>query len=146
MNFLSDITWYQITIVCLVIVILFLLYSNYQCATKSCVVNVQREGFNKCPQNVNKKDQNEIVYYYASWCPHCKTFMPEWDRFEKHARDNLQWLKVTKIQCENENEGVCKQKGVEGYPTVIFYKDGKGNTYEGDRKFEALVDFVNKNK
>jgi len=37
-------------------------------------------------------------------------------------------------------------KGVEGYPTVIFYKDGKGNTYEGDRKFEALVDFVNKNK
>ena len=152
MKILSDLTWSHITIGCLVIVILLLLYTNYRCATKSCVVNLQKEGFNKCPQSGEQKPEsgsgkNEIVLYYVSWCPHCKTLMPEWDKFETHAKNNLSWLKVSKIQCEDSNAAMCSQKGVEGFPTIIFYdQNGKTNIYDGDRKMEAIADFANKRK
>jgi thiol-disulfide isomerase/thioredoxin len=139
MQNLSNITWYYIIIACLVIVILFLLYSNYQCATKSCSISVQRnEKFED-----EKKNQGEIVLYYASWCPHCKNFMPEWDKFENYAKDKFQSLKVNKMQCENGNEAICKEKGVQGYPTIIFYdQTGKANMYDGDRTMEGLLGYI----
>ena len=153
MEILDNIRWYHTTIAILIIVILLLLFSNYRCATTPAVVNVQRENFNRCGQKQGQvqtvsqqnNGKSEIVFYYTMWCPHCKNLIPEWEKFEQHAKQNLPWLTVTRMKCEDSNEQICKQKGVEGYPTIILYdKTGKANTYEGDRKAEGIINFVSK--
>lgn len=88
-------------------------------------------------------DTDEIVLYYATWCGYSKIFLPEWEKFEEYAKNNLPNLKVTKLRCEGGNEPICMQKGVEGYPTVIMYlKDGREVPFQGDRTSEKLIEFT----
>jgi hypothetical protein len=71
-------------------------------------------------------------------------FLPEWEKFENYAKENLPTLKVTRVLCEGGNEATCFQKGVEGYPTVILYrKDGSEETFMDDRTSDKLVQFIN---
>ena len=87
----------------------------------------------------------EIVLYYATWCGYSRMFLPEWEKFEKYAKDNLSNLKVTRIRCEGGNEAVCTQKGVEGYPTIILYlKNSKEVKFDGERSSKQLADFIRK--
>lgn len=92
-----------------------------------------------------------IVLYHASWCGYCKMFLPEWEKFRKYAQNNYNNLTVKDIKCEGSNEAICSKKGIPGYPTVILYKnaDESGNnpgiTFEDERSFDKLVEFINKN-
>ena len=75
-------------------------------------------------------------------------FLPEWEKFEKYARDNFPNLVVKSLRCEGGDEETCAQKGINGYPTVILYKDmteSNGLTFDDDRKHDKLVEFVKNN-
>lgn len=86
----------------------------------------------------------ELILYYANWCGFSRMFLPEWEKFENYAKENLSNLKVTRVLCEGGNEATCFQKGVEGYPTVILYrKDGSEETFMDDRTSDKLVQFIN---
>jgi thioredoxin-like negative regulator of GroEL len=102
---------------------------------------------NAAKQSTGKVDKtNEIVLYYATWCGYSKQFLPEWEKFVEYAKHNMPQLKVTGMRCEDGNEAICMQKGVEGYPMVILYMwDGREVTFKGDRTKEALVTFVSNN-
>jgi thiol-disulfide isomerase/thioredoxin len=78
---------------------------------------------------------DEFVLYFAPWCGHCKNFMPVWDSFKtKHP------VKLVKVNCDES--GVCKERGVDGFPTMILYKNGKPYQYNGDRTIESLSEFL----
>jgi len=82
-----------------------------------------------------------LVLFYAPWCPHCKDIMPNWDALsKKHANDPS--LKVQKVDCDAHPEQAKKNK-VEGYPTIILFKDGKKIVYEsGARDVKSLEHFA----
>lgn len=147
--------------------VIFLLYTLYVSFSKSkCLTCV---GPNALPENIKKaegfssdeeikakqeskmiedeaKIKGEIILFYAMWCGHSRSFLPEWEKFEKFAKDNLPYVRVTKIRCEDGNEATCSQKGVQGFPMVILYpKSGAEKTFEKDRTMEKLVEFVNEN-
>ena len=91
---------------------------------------------------------HEIVLYYAMWCGYSKMFLPEWEKFEKYAKDNFSNLKVSSIRCEGGNESKCGM--VPGFPTVILYKnrnkpDEQIIKFENDRISQQLINFVNEN-
>jgi hypothetical protein len=87
----------------------------------------------------------ELTLYYAMWCGYSKMFLPEWEKFTKYAAANLHGLKVSSIRCEDGNEPVCSQKGVQGYPTIKLYlKNGQEVMYQGERNSAALTAFVKK--
>jgi thiol-disulfide isomerase/thioredoxin len=96
--------------------------------------------------NTSVQSKGEIILYSASWCGNCTNFMPEWNNFSSYAQTNMPFIKVTNMRCEDGNEPVCTQKGVQGYPTVIFYRyDGKEIAYDGNRTSTSLIDFINNN-
>ena len=84
----------------------------------------------------------KIVLFYVPWCPHCKNMMPEWNKLEQ-SMNGTQTV-VNKVNCE-ENPEEAKNNNVDGFPTIILFKDGKSIPYEGDRSAEAIKSFIESN-
>ena len=84
----------------------------------------------------------KIVLYYVPWCPHCKNVMPEWNKLEQEA--DKTGVAVEKVDCE-ENPEEAQKQDVEGFPTIILFKDGKAIQYEGEKTAEALKEFIGSN-
>jgi thiol-disulfide isomerase/thioredoxin len=86
--------------------------------------------------NTNKK----IVLYHAEWCGHCKNFLPVWKQFVKQYPE----INVEDIECSNEgNKSKCAN--IEGFPTVILFKDDQQIQYNGERTIDGLLNFVQNN-
>lgn len=98
---------------------------------------------NQTKQNntlINSSSDNEILFFYADWCGHCKHFKPEWNKFEEWAKINN--IKCRSINGENYNELTTKYK-IEGYPTVLKV-NSNGDLIEefyGDRTLDGLKSF-----
>jgi len=64
------------------------------------------------------------TFYGASWCGHCAN---------QKQLFNSSFQYVNYVEC-TENEDLCKQKGVEAFPTWII----NGTKYEGEQSFQQL--------
>ena len=64
----------------------------------------------------------KIVLYYVPWCPHCKDVMPEWNKLEQNMQGTQ--TEVKKVDCE-ANPQAAKEQDVNGFPTIILFKNGK---------------------
>lgn len=67
----------------------------------------------------------------------------DWDRL------GAKWNKggsvlIIDVDCTAGGQSTCQQQGVQGYPTIKYYKDGKttGSAYQGGRDFNSLDSFV----
>ena len=160
MEKLKNINWYYVIVILVICVVLYLIISNT--VGSNLMQNIyptnapsHPESFESAATNpvqlekgtvINDPYDAEIVLYYATWCGYSRMFLPEWDKFVEYAKANLSNVKVTGIRCEDGNEAVCLQKGVQGYPTIILYpKHDTEINYGGERKAEKLIEFVNKN-
>lgn len=137
MDFINNLKWYHYLIVCIIIVLIYIKYKN----TES--FNTASKDTQQIQHDNGPKD--ELILYYAMWCGYSKQFLPEWEKFEAYAKRNFPNVLVSRVRCEDGNEATCSQKGVEGYPTVILYKENGEKHFEGERTFDALVKFVQNN-
>jgi hypothetical protein len=69
-----------------------------------------------------------FVMYYAPWCPHCKTAMPDWDALGTTQTIGGSTVKISKVDCD-ANPDVAKAKNVAGYPS-FHLEDAQGNLVE----------------
>ena len=151
MEFINNIKWYHVLILCLICIIGFLIFTRTNYASNSCKNAVNNyEGFDQEHKNKHTqhtpRDMDELVLYYAMWCGYSKSFIPEWEKFETYAKNNFPQIKVSKIRCEDGNETTCMQKGVDGYPTVILYtKNGKEIKFGNERTMDGLIKFIQQN-
>jgi thioredoxin-like negative regulator of GroEL len=90
----------------------------------------EREGYsmadgNKCILLKNqqeldkalKANGNALVLFYASWCPFCARFLPE---FKKCAdRSSRIFLLV-----EDDQEVIADKYSINIFPTVLFFQNG----------------------
>jgi thiol-disulfide isomerase/thioredoxin len=76
-----------------------------------------------------------LTLYWAEWCPHCHTIMPEW----KKLGSNYKGIKIEAIE---EKQSKIK---MDGYPTIIFRNGKRMEKYEGPRTKTAIIKFL-KNK
>lgn len=92
------------------------------------------------------KDEKVLVMFYADWCGHCKKLKPVWDEAaaELEKDENKGVGKMMKVNCGNPGEdkthkAIMDKYGVQGYPTIKLFENGKDSEYTGGRSKEALL-------
>lgn len=91
----------------------------------------------------------ELLFFYADWCPHCKTAKPIWNELKsEYENKTINGYKVvfTEINCSEETaevEKMMNQYNVEGYPTIKLLKDGQVIEYDAKPSKDTLVQFLN---
>lgn len=83
-----------------------------------------------------------FVKYYAPWCSHCKRLAPIWKDLAHSLRGRVD---VVEFNCDaSENKLKCRQEGITGYPTLVFYQGGERAEYSGGRGLPQMEAFANK--
>ena len=88
-----------------------------------------------------------LVDAYASWCPHCQRISTA---ISKLADDYVGKAKVGTMNANNQDPAMkanfdfAVKQGLQGYPTVWIYKDGKlVDSFSGEKTYcqiKALLD------
>ena len=103
----------------------------------------KQESFDNEVHTIQPNEQKSLVLFYAPWCPHCKSMLPEWAKLKSNNKTDIAIKKVN----SDDNPELCKQYKIEGFPTVLLI-DSNGQViaiYEGARTAESLAEFI-KNK
>jgi thiol-disulfide isomerase/thioredoxin len=100
-------------------------------------------------QNNQGDKEAELLFFYAEWCPHCKTAKPVWESLKTQYENktiNGYTVIFTEINCTTENAEVEKMMdkyNVEGFPTIKLLKDGQIIEYDAKPTKETLEQFLN---
>ena len=86
-------------------------------------MSMRQEGF--ASSGTASPGSYSFVMYYAPWCPHCKTAMPDWDALGTTQTIGGSSVKISKVDCD-ANPDVAKAKNVAGYPS-FHLEDAQGN-------------------
>jgi thiol-disulfide isomerase/thioredoxin len=91
----------------------------------------------------------ELLFFFANWCPHCKTAKPIWEQLKNEYHNkpiNGYNIVFTEIDCSeetNEVDQMMNKYKVEGYPTIKLIKDGQVIEYDAKPTKDALIQFLN---
>jgi thiol-disulfide isomerase/thioredoxin len=91
----------------------------------------------------------ELLFFFADWCPHCKTAKPIWNDLKtQYENKTINGYKVifTEVNCSEEPAEVDKmmnQYNIEGYPTIKLLKDGQIIEYDAKPSKDTLNQFLN---
>jgi len=67
---------------------------------------------------------------------------PDWDRLMGDYEGNSGVI-VADVDCTSDGgKAVCSDNGVQGYPTIKYWKDGVEEKYQGSRDYAGLKKFV----
>lgn len=67
--------------------------------------------------NETFSERPTIYFFYADWCPHCKTAKPKIKEFKANNSN----VNVKEVNCEKEKE-LARKFNVRAYPTVYLVK------------------------
>merc|ERR1712189_59921 len=82
-----------------------------------------------------------FVKFFAPWCGHCRSLAPTWDLLSTKFAGKV---KIAEVDC-TQNQSLCKRYRIDGYPTLILFKDGKPiHEYQGGRDIKTLTNFIEK--
>jgi protein disulfide-isomerase A1 len=100
-------------------------------AFASDVHDLKKENF----EEFIKSHDLVLAEFFAPWCGHCKSLAPEYEEAATSLKDKD--IPLVKVDCTEEVD-LCKDYGVEGYPTVkIFRGPDNVSPYTGPRKASA---------
>ena len=88
--------------------------------------------------------KTEFIMYYADWCPHCKTALPEFEKLSnKPLVVNGLPVNFTKYEASKDADKV-KGANVKGFPTfVLTTTEGQTAEYTGKRTADDILAFIN---
>ncbi|KAI3356075.1 hypothetical protein L3Q82_017338 [Scortum barcoo] len=90
-----------------------------------------------------KKKKHALVMFYAPWCPHCKNAVPHFTTAAELFKEDRKIVYAAVDCTKGQNHELCKQEGVEGYPTFNHYNYGKFvEKYNGDRGEAGFTGFM----
>jgi thiol-disulfide isomerase/thioredoxin len=91
----------------------------------------------------------ELLFFFATWCPYCRTGKPEWEKVKeeyqnKKINDNkIIFVEVDCTQPDAKTNHMMDTYNVEGFPTVKLFKNGEIITFDAKVTSSHLIDFLN---
>ena len=86
----------------------------------------------------------DVYYFYTSWCPYAKKYLPVWKKFKakwNNKMSNGYRFKFHEVDCDLQKELASKYKILQ-YPTILRIKDKAVLSYEGVPELFALSSFL----
>jgi thiol-disulfide isomerase/thioredoxin len=125
----------NILLAILAIIIILLVMYMYNVPS---MINTKKETF------TSLEKPSSFMMFYTDWCPHCTHAKPEFKKvMDKCSSGELNGKKiVVKMINAEEDKELVKEYKVEGYPTLIFTRDGKNYTYEGNRTSADMMSYL----
>ncbi|VDO61419.1 unnamed protein product [Haemonchus placei] len=78
-----------------------------------------------------------LAKFYSPGCYHCKKLAPVYAKVASLVK-----IPLVKINAETEKE-LSERYEIRGYPTLKFWKDGKGpEEYDGGRDLQEIIDWI----
>lgn len=102
------------------------------------------------PANFNDivgKDQGVLVEFYAPWCGHCKSLVPELAKLGKAVKGNAK-VAVAKVNADAHSE-LGSRFSVQGFPTIKYFAAGvtpnsaTAEDYNAGRDAKSFIKFLN---
>lgn len=100
---------------------------------------------------INKDIPNDkpvVIMIFASWCPHCVSTKPEFQKFANEMKDKV-FCAAIQADGERESEKKLMEKiesikpGFRGFPDFVLYKNGERVNKEiQGRTVESFVQFA----
>lgn len=109
--------------------------------TKSEMKSEQQGGI---PPNLDV-NKPTVINFWADWCGYSNRFLPAWESFKEYAKTHYPKLQVLDLNVQKDTElrSIASSAGVSGFPTVVFFCDGKIDyMVAGNKNKEDLCKFV----
>jgi len=81
-----------------------------------------------------------LVEFFAPWCGHCKNLAPHYEEAATELKSK-KGIKLAKVDCTNE-QALCGDYGVSGYPTLKVFRNGVPTDYTGPRKADGIISYM----
>jgi len=146
-SFLNNKVIMYLVIAVIVFAILYAIYYFY--FSNPQISASYQPNHEQVPEDPTSGGESELIFFYAEWCPHCKTAKPIWESLKSEYENktiNGSRVIFTEVNCTEENADVEKmmnQYNVEGYPTFKLLKNGQIIEYDAKPNRETLVQFLN---
>ncbi|CRG95231.1 thioredoxin-related protein, putative [Plasmodium gallinaceum] len=125
------------------IFVLFIFLSIFKYCYSQDVIELTDANFEQLTQiSTGNTTGSWFIKFYAPWCSHCKAISKTWTQLAAELKDQIN---VAKIDVTT-NSKTRKRFKIEGFPTLIFFKNGKMYDYKNhDRSLEAFKNFALEN-
>jgi len=86
-----------------------------------------------------------FVKFFAPWCGHCKSMAGDWSQLAEELEDSND-IVIAEADCTSDTIGsICKENGVQGFPTLKYGDITNLSDYSGGRDFASLYEFAQEN-
>lgn len=138
------------TIIIAIIILIIFIIAGYYAYNKFYVkVEETKElGYSDVANANTKKIEVIIYFFHVDWCPHCKTALPEWEKFknEYHNKEIGKYvIKCIPVNCTDETSeitGLINDYNIEGYPTIKMLKEKNKIEFDSKITYNTLEQFV----
>lgn len=82
-----------------------------------------------------------LVEFFAPWCGHCQALKSQYEAAATALKPES--IKLATVDC-TEEEDLCSEQDVRGYPTLKVFRNGVAKEYSGPRKTDGIVSYMKK--
>ncbi|MCJ1423033.1 Protein disulfide isomerase-like 1-3 [Sticta canariensis] len=84
-----------------------------------------------------------LAEFMAPWCGHCKSLKPHYAEAASALKENTPPVALAKIDA-TEEKALAERYEVKGFPTLLWFVDGKPTPYTGGRTADTIVRWISK--